>query len=325
MPATASTVLVTGAGALGRAVVRLLGAAGRRCIVIDRVSATLTGLPGQVADICDLPQIETVLSEHAPDAVVHTAGMLSAAASAAPVQAVAANVLGTANLLTAAQRSGVRRVVVAGSTSVQYSALARYSGTVPEDFSLHTVAEAPASIYAATKLSAEWIARGFGQAGTPHIVVLRFAPLLGRPGPDGVVSRLLATLARPRDHGPVRIDEPSLVWAGVEEFLDTEDAATAVLAALDAPSPGPVYNIAPGRAVTFAAFLAAAAEARPGLHVAGWPDVSTGLAGFAHPRRAASDISAARRDLQWRPRYSLAQSLARAFAEKVQPNSPRPV
>lgn len=317
MAAISRKVLVTGGGALGREVVRLLEAAGSHCVVIDRSPAALADLPGLTADICDLPRLKVVLSEYAPDAVVHTAGMLSAAASASPVQAVAVNVLGTANLLTAAQESGVRRVVVAGSTSVQYSALERYPDPVPEDFVLQTVTEAPATIYAATKLSAEWIAHCFGRAGAPETVVLRFAPLLGRPGPDGVVSRLLAVLARTTDHGPVRIDDPTLVWAGVEEFLDTTDAAAAVLAALDAPNPGPVYNIAPGHAVTFPAFLAAVAEARPGLRVEGWPDVSTGLAGFPHPRRAASDISAARRELQWHPRHSLFQSLVRAFDEKL--------
>lgn len=310
-------VLVTGGGTLGREVVRLLEAAGSRCVVIDRSQAALAGLPGLTADICDLPQLKAVLSEYAPDAVVHTAGMLSAAASASPVQAVAVNVLGTANVLVAAQESGVQRVVVAGSTSVQYSALARYSDPMPEDFVLHTVAEAPATIYAVTKLSAEWIAHCFGRAGAPETVVLRFVPLLGRPGPDGVVSRLLAVLACATDQGPVRIDDPTLVWAGVEEFLDIADAAAAILATLDSLNPGPVYNIAPGHAVTFAAFLTAAAEARHGPHVEGWPDVSTGLAGFPHPRRAVSDITAARRDLQWHPRHSLVQSLVRAFGERL--------
>ncbi len=310
-------VLVTGSGLLGRNVVRRLEAAGSRCILIDRNPAALASLPGLAADICDLPRLRAILSECKPDAVVHTAGMLSTAATASPLEAVTVNVLGTANVLTAAQALNVKRIVIAGSTSVQYGALARYSDPVPEDFALHTVTEAPAGIYATTKLSAEWIARCFARAGALETIVLRFAPLLGGPGPDGVVSRLLAVLAGAPEHEPVWIEDPMLVWAGVEEFLDTADAAAAVLAALDAPDPGPVYNIAPGHAVTFAAFLAAATQARPGLRVEGRPDIATGLAGFPHPRRTASDISAARRDLKWQPQYSLVQSLIRAFGEGV--------
>jgi UDP-glucose 4-epimerase len=104
-------VAVTGgSGRLGRFVAREV-AATRAVTVLDRVP-TPDGHPFIQADIMDLAGLERALAGH--DAVVHLAG-IDMDFDVAEDETVRVNTLGTWHVLQAAEKLGIRRVVLCSS------------------------------------------------------------------------------------------------------------------------------------------------------------------------------------------------------------------
>ncbi len=302
---TPRAVLVTGAGVVGWLTAEMLAARGDPVVVVD-VKKPARPLPPGVAfsscDVTDLQALEFVFAAHAVGSVVHTAALLSTGIRQDPVRGVAVNVMGTTNVLDCARRHAARRVVVASSTTVGYTTFARPQGAaVPEDLNMRIVSERPASIYAATKLCGEHLALLYADLYGLDVVVLRYAAVLGGSldTPTSVPGRLLARLVEGARRGEtVTLDDPYLAWGGIEEFVDARDCARANVHALDAATPVKrVYNVAPGGAVTLAAFVDGVRRVHPALHVALGPEPATGFAGFPHRRPSASDVEAARQHL----------------------------
>lgn len=310
-------VLVTGAGVVGMLTAELLAARGDRVVIVDvRVpdAAMPYGVSFETCDITDAAALRGIMAAAAVDAVVHTAALLSTGIRQDPVRGVAVNVLGTAHVLDGARQLGVSRVVCASSTTVGYTTFARPQGpTVVEDLTLHMVSERPASIYAATKLCGEHLALLYADLYGLDVVVLRYAAVLGGrlSQPTSVPGRLLARLvAGAGGAAPVTLDDPFLVWGGIEEFVDARDCARANLHALDAAAPRQrVYNVAPGMAHTLQDFVATARRVHPALQVMLGPEPATGFAGFPHRRPAPSDVGAARRDLDFACRHDLEDAI----------------
>lgn len=116
-----------GSGKAGRHVVAYLAAAGHRVLNFDRVGLGLAGVHDLLGDICDAGQVYSAMRSHAGydemdtgagaqvfDAVVHFAavprhGMVP------DTETYRVNVLGTYNVIEAALKMGVRKVVIASS------------------------------------------------------------------------------------------------------------------------------------------------------------------------------------------------------------------
>jgi nucleoside-diphosphate-sugar epimerase len=174
------TYLVTGgAGFIGSNLVEALVSAGHGVRVLDDCS---TGSLANLAGIDPAPEL-LVRDVRDPEAVVaavedvevvyHLAALPSVARSVAdPVTTHQVNVDGTLNVLQAAQRVGIRRVVYASSSSV-------YGDTprLPKD---ETMPLAPPSPYAASKAAGEGYCRSFTHAYGLETVSLRFFNVFGR-------------------------------------------------------------------------------------------------------------------------------------------------
>ena len=121
-----SRVLVTGAGgSIGSELVRQLAALGPESLIaLDRDDSLLhhviASLPGEqrpictavLADIRDLDRLDEVFGRHRPQLVFHAAALKHVPAlEGAPSEGWKTNVLGSANVLEASERAGVRRVV----------------------------------------------------------------------------------------------------------------------------------------------------------------------------------------------------------------------
>lgn len=120
-------VLFTGgSGKAGKHVVKYLAEAGHRVLNFDRVPLRMAGVGDLVGDICDGGQVYSAMSAHVDgaeldagaaqtfDAVVHFAAV-PALMLQPDVETYRVNVMGTYNVLEAACKMGIRKVIIASS------------------------------------------------------------------------------------------------------------------------------------------------------------------------------------------------------------------
>ena len=320
------TTLITGAGIIGCHTARLLAGRGESSILLDlrpardAISSIVQHPLVQVmtGDVTDFALLQTLARTHGVQRIVHTAALLSTAIRQNPLEGIRVNVMGTANVLELARQLRLSRVVIASSTTVGYPTFGDFHGqAVPEDFEMNFLKHRPTSIYGGTKAAGEHLSLLYRDLYGIRVVVLRYAAVISAwSGPGtSVPGKVLSCLLGPARRGVTAvIDDPHVVWKGGEEFIDARDCALANLAALDAAAPTQgVYHIGLGSLATFDEFVDAVRALHPRLQVQLAVTPAAGFAGFPHIRTAASDISAAARELGWAPRYPLADAV-RHFA-----------
>ncbi len=244
-------VLVTGgAGFIGSNIVDALLADGSWAVrVLDSFA---TGRRGNLAHCLDdielvegdIRDLETV--EEAVDGVqliLHQAALPSVSRSVkAPVTTNAVNVEGTLKLLSAARRAGVRRVVLASSSSVY--------GDGHELPKTEQMPPRPMSPYAVTKLAAESFCRVFSEIYGLETLALRYFNVFGpRQDPTSQYSGVIARFALSALHNvPYRVYGDGLQS---RDFSYIDNVVHANLLALRAPRvSGEVVNIACGERIT---------------------------------------------------------------------------
>jgi nucleoside-diphosphate-sugar epimerase len=230
-------ILVTGGGGVvGGAVVRALldrGATVRSLARGDHRALRACGVETVRGDLADLAVVERAVD--GCDAVVHTAA--KADFTVDPLPFVTTNVVGTANVIAACRRRGVGRLVYTSTPSVVYDGRSITGADESLPYPRHH--EAP---YGATKARAERLvlaANGGGLATValrPHLV--------WGPGDTRLTAEILARARAGRlrliDHGAAIVDAT---------YID--DAAAAHLLALDAlrAPPSPQRRPVAGRAL----------------------------------------------------------------------------
>ncbi len=315
--------LITGAGIIGCHTAQLLAARGESVVLLDlhpahdaiRSIVSDSRVTVVAGDVTDFGALEQLAQAHQIEAIVHTAALLSTAIRRDPLAGIHVNVMGTANVLELARKRQLRRVVLASSATVGYQAFAEFDGAAfPEDFSLRFLAHRPASIYVGTKVAGEHLGLLYRDLYGVAVVVLRYCAVVSAwSGPGtSVPGKVLSSLVLPARRGEVAVfDDPFIVWLSGEEFIDARDCASANVAAIDAKAPNQgVYNIGQGTLASFDDVVAAVRMLYPALRVELTVLPSGGFAGFPHVRSAPSDISAAARELGWRPEHSLADAVA---------------
>lgn len=254
-------ILVTGgAGFIGHHLVRRLVERGDEVTVIDDFS---TGFPWRLEPHRDqISFVEgSILDEAALDRAVassevifHEAAIPSVARSViAPKATHAANATGTIEVMLAAARHGVRRVVLAGSSSVYGPAAA-----LP---CRETQRPAPSSPYGASKLAAEHYLHTLGHLHGVQTVVLRYFNVFGPcQDPSSEYSAVI-----PRFATAVLEGRPPTINGSGEisrDFTYVDNVIEANLLAAEPSSPsGLTCNVACGQRYTLLELLAAVNDA----------------------------------------------------------------
>ena len=177
------------------------------------------------------------------EVVLHQAALPSVPRSVQdPLTSNATNVIGTLNLLLAARDSGVRRVVVASSSSI-YGA----NPTLPKREDAPTL---PISPYATTKLASESYARSFHNVYGLETVALRYFNVFGaRQDPTSQYAAVVPRFAAALLTG----GQPVIFGDGEQsrDFTHVSNVVQANILAMDAPAaPGRAYNVACGEQVS---------------------------------------------------------------------------
>jgi UDP-glucose 4-epimerase len=254
-------VLVTGgAGFIGHHLVRRLVERGDQVAVIDDFS---TGFPWRLEGFRDQISIieGSILDERALDravasaeVILHEAAIPSVARSViAPKATHAANATGTIDIMLAAVRHGVRRVVLAGSSSVY--------GPAAELPCRETQRPAPSSPYGASKLAAEHYLHTLGQLHGVETVALRYFNVFG-PGQDPA-SEYSAVIPRFVTAG-LEGRSPTINGSGEisRDFTYVDNVVEANMLAAKASAPsGFTCNIACGTRFTLLQLLGAIGDA----------------------------------------------------------------
>ncbi len=311
-------ILVTGAaGVVGSNVVKTLVSSGRRVVAVDVLSGPglvlrdVDGLDYRRMDITDFSQVFEVFQDVRPEVVVHLAALVGDYFNQHPLANLNVNLHGTLNLMETCRLLGVKRMVFASTWTV-YGNL---GGTphahpaytpVPED--LPPVLDRPYEILKyTTERYAAWYRKLYGF----EYAAVRF-------GNYYAAERLLQ--AEARGSGPlndmiraVSQGQSYRLEAGGEQGFDAvyikDCAGGVVAAALAEATPSGSYNIGTGRASTLIEAAAILRGLVPGV------DISVGPGLLPAKHYCALDISRARTELGYCPRFSLKEGLADCLAE----------
>jgi UDP-glucose 4-epimerase len=300
--------LVTGgAGFIGSHLVEALTAAGQAVRVLDNFS---TGLRANLEHIRPAPEIveadlgdaEAVARATAGAGVVYHLGALASVQFSIENPAASHRVCatGTLNVLDAARRAGVRRVVYAGSSSAY--------GVPPGDVQTEADPLRPLSPYAAAKLAGELYAEAFSASYGLETVRVRFFNIFGpRQRADSPYSGVIALFTAAMTAGRA----PRVYGDGLQsrDFTYVTDAVQALRKAATAPGvSGQVYNVGTGRSVTVLDLVDALNRL---LHTNLRVEHAAPRAGDIRHSRA--DIGRACRDLGYEPSVSFEEGLKRTL------------
>lgn len=302
-------VLVTGgAGFIGHHLVHGLLDRGHEIAVIDdlatgerrrleKVLGRITFIEGSVLDADALDAV-------APgcEVILHQAALPSVARSVRdPRRSNEVNTSGTIEVMLAAARHGVRRVVLAASSSVY--------GSGPEMPRRETQRPDPQSPYAASKLAAEYYLHSIGALCGVETVALRYFNVFG-PGQDpaseyaAVVPRFVTAILRGESPIVNGTGEASRDFTYIENVIDAN------LRAANAPGvTGLTCNIGCGARFTLIELLEAIGE------VAGrTPQPTFGPARPGDVPHSQADIELARQRLGYEVGVPFRLGVARTVA-----------
>ena len=300
--------LVTGgAGFIGSHIAEALARRGDRVRIFDNLStgtsANFAAFADKVefvqGDLVDLAAVTKAVA--GVDCIFHEAALASVPRSVeAPLDTHAACVTGTVNLLDAARRSGVRRVVYAASSSAY--------GDQPTSSKRETDLPAPISPYGAAKLAAEIYLQAFAHTYGLQTVAIRYFNVFGpRQDPNSPYSAVIPLFITALLGGK----RPVIYGDGGQsrDFTYVANVVQGNLLAADAPDvSGRVINIANGRSTSLLQLISAlnrflGTDVQP-IHEA--PRVGD-------VRESLADITLARKLLKYEPEVEFEEGLRRSI------------
>ena len=296
-------VVAGGAGFVGSHIVDAYVTAGHQVVVVDDLSTgkrenVHSGARLVEMDIND-PGLVKLFETERPDVVNHHAANASVSRSVRePRFDATQNILGTLNILEAARRAEVGKVIYISSGGAMYGQVEYLP--MDEDHPAN-----PISPYALSKHSGERYVQLYGEAHGQRWTSLRYANVYGPRqdpyGEGGVVAIFCQNLL----DGVI----PEIQWDGEQtrDFVYVDDCARANLAALDGGD-GQAYNVGTGTGTSINALFQAL------MDVTGQD--MTPRRGPRRPgdaRHSYLEVEKIERDLGWQPEVDLREGLEKTW------------
>ncbi|HEX6962782.1 MAG TPA: SDR family oxidoreductase [Lacipirellula sp.] len=300
--------LVTGgAGFIGSHIVTALVERGDTVRVLDSLSSgsdkNLSHVRNHIelleGDLLDASAVERAVA--GVEVVFHEAALASVPRSVEkPLDTHAVCVTGTVQLLDAARRAGVRRLVFAGSSSVY--------GNQPAMSKRETDVLSPLSPYAAAKLAGEAYCQSFTAVYGLETVVLRYFNVFGpRQDPHSEYSAVIPKFVSLMLRGK----RPIVFGDGQQsrDFTYVADVVRGNLLAAESPrAVGRTFNIACGRQQSLLQLIDSI-NAALGTSI----EAEFAPARAGDVRESLADISAARAALGYEPAIDFDEGLRRSI------------
>ncbi len=261
------------------------GAGSRRYVLVE-------------GDIRDAAAVETVFSRGGFDAVVHLAARAGVRPSIEdPVLYEDVNLKGTAHLLEACRRHGVRRFLFGSSSSV-------YGDTTPAPFHEDARVDRPVSPYAATKAAGELQCHTYHHLFGLHVFCLRFFTVYGpRQRPEMAIHKFGRLILEGKPVPRFGDGHSERDYTFIDDILD------GVIRALDRVEGYRVYNLGEARRVSLT-YLIELLEKELGRKaiVEAMPDQPGDV------KLTCADVSRARAELGYDPQVPIEEGIRRFAA-----------
>lgn len=314
-------VLVTGGtGFVGINIVRRLAAAGHAVLcmsrragqhdpVCDRFLAPVRDRVALISgDVGNAASLEAVWTAHRPTHIVHAAAITPTREMEVSMARtiINANLMGTVNVLEAARKERVHRVVFISSSAVY--------GETDEDVAISETAPLKIwGLYSIAKEASEKLCAYYTELHAFDTVVLRVGWAYGPMERPMVDSRYNMSLAYHAVNLALDGEEIRLVHLDhLRDWIYIEDLAEAVGTILEAPlQPHAVYNLSGGRGYTHRDLLETLKRVIPIRYrqvteaAANVPPLLT------RKRRGPTSMTRLQADTSYRPQFSLEEGLRR--------------
>lgn len=190
-------------------------------------------------DLTDHPDLEAWVKENAFDQIIHLAARAGVRPSLeAPALYQRVNVEGTVNLLEAARKAGIKKLVLASSSSVYgVNAKVPFSETDPI---IHAI-----SPYAASKLACEALGHVYHHVYGIDVAVLRFFTVYGpRQRPDLAIHKFARLISAGKPI-PVFGDGST-----ARDYTFVTDTVDGIMACVSRPIGFEIFNLGESQTVT---------------------------------------------------------------------------
>lgn len=242
-------VVTGGAGFIGSHIAETLARRGDEVVILDNL---FSGKVENIRHLLDMPAVtfvhgsiteQPLLQDACRDAdgIFHEAAITSVPRSVKdPLTSNETNVSGTLNVLVAAQKCGVKKIVYASSSSVY--------GDTPTLPKREDMVPNPKSPYAITKLAGEYYLKVFHELYGMDTVSLRYFNVFGpRQDPHSEYSAVIPKFITKILHH----ESPIIYGDGSQtrDFTYVKDVAQANVRAMDSPAQG-IFNVAYGSRIS---------------------------------------------------------------------------
>ncbi|MCX8197378.1 MAG: NAD-dependent epimerase/dehydratase family protein [Candidatus Micrarchaeota archaeon] len=236
-------VITGGSGFIGSALSEFLRKKGHRIRVIDLVAPKQKEVEYSCCSVLDFEATAKALKD--AQAVVHLAALIDVRSSISnPLQDFQVNALGTLNVLEAARKNDIQKVIFASSAAVYGNPV-----QIPISESHQT---APISPYGASKLAAEGYVNLYSRLYGMKNCTLRLFNVYGRGQGSNPYAGVIAKFAKAINEGR----PPTIYGDGKQsrDFIHIEDVCNAFFLALKSDGCPPI-NIGTGKETTLLQLL----------------------------------------------------------------------